>query len=177
MSSLPCSTIRAGFWGVIGIVLVLLLVGFGLAMLTLGFGFTGEFGLVPRAVFVAVAGIAFLVAVLNLMAVFPRGGRLRVEVCEDVIEFHQRGRPPDLVRRDEIELVILVERRLEGVESFVVHGPGGSHLGTWYTSWFAKPALLALRVLKKHGYPCALQSPLHGNRLFYRSPGRRSEEG
>ena len=175
MSRLPCSTIRASvLGGLLGIVLSLLLILLGLGALAFGIG--SDSGIVGRTVGLSISAMTLFGAFAMGRMAFSPGGRLRVEVCEDAIEFHQGGRPPAVVRRNEIERVVLNESRFEGVESFVVYGPGGSVLGTWQTGWFVKPPFGVLRALKKHGYPCGLQNPLYKDRLFYENPGRRADE-
>ncbi len=175
MSQPPCSTLRNSTWGTVLVVIVVLLltvVGVG----TLGVGLSGEFGPVARAAGLLVSAIAWVGVIGMLMAVFPRGGRLRVEVCEDALEFHRPSTPPTVVRREEVGLVVLKESPLEGVETFVVYRPDDTLLGTWETGWCATLALLVIRTLKEHGYPCGLRDPLYKGRLFYQSPGRRGEE-
>ncbi len=122
------------------------------------------------------SALAFFGAFGTFLMVFPPGGRLRVEVCEDTIEFQRRRGTPDVVRREEIELIVLEGSPFEGVESFSMYGPGDVRVGNWDTGWSAKSIPQVLRTLKKHGYPCGLRDPLYKNRLFYRSPGRRPDE-
>ena len=175
MSRPPCSTLGNSAWGtllVVGVVILLTVVGIG----TLGVGLSGEFGPVARAAGLLVSAIAWVGVVGMLMAVFPRGGRLRVEVCEDALEFHRPGAPPTVVRREEIGRVVVKESLLEGVESFEIYRPDDTLRGTWETGWCATLALFVMRTLKEHGYPCGLRDPLYKGRLFYQSHGRRGEE-
>ncbi len=130
MSQAPCSTIRAGLLGSLaGFILALLLTVVGLG--TLALGLSNEFGFLPRAAGLLVRALAFFGAFGIFLMVFPPGGRLRVEVCEDTIEFQRRRGTPDVVRREEIELIVLEGSPFDGVESFSVYGPGDVRVGNW----------------------------------------------
>ena len=102
---------------------------------------------------------------------FPGEGRLRVEVDDDTIEFKMPNTPAEVFRRADINLIVIEEDAL-GTGAFEAYGPGETVLGYWNTNWSVKPPQSAMRVLKRHGYPYALRTPMYGKRLFYRRAGR-----
>ena len=142
-----------------------LLVGFYVAV------FDGVFPVLRVACFVvALALAAGLWKVFRWM--FPSEGRLRVDIGDDSIQFRMPGSRTDVVRRADIELIVISEGRKAGVGSFRVYGPNEALHGIWVTNWVVKPPQLVMRVLKRHGYPYALMSSLYGTKLFYERPGR-----
>jgi len=134
-------------------------------------------------------GIPFVIRVLSAGAMvvmaawvrlvrreaFPAAGRLRLEASDDALVFQMPGQPAEVVPRADIELIILDESPF-GVGSLSVFGPDENLLGTWTPNWVLRPPQLLMRVLKRHGYPYALRRWKYGNRLFYRSSGRRRDK-
>ena len=171
MSGSSCSTLRNGAGStMLGVVAV----GF---IAILAFGFLGlaasaDFQLAVRAAcFLAGAGLAFMTWKVS-RRVFPDEGRLELEVCDDTITLNRPGSRSEAFRRSDLESVELNEGGFNGVGSFSLYGPGQTLLGVWETNWVIKPPQLVMRALKRHGYPYALSSALHGNRRFYQRPGK-----
>jgi hypothetical protein len=154
-------------------VLTLVLLG-ALAVGLFSLGVQGGEGLAVVGLF-SLVSIGILYGAYRLFRVCSRPpGSSGVEVCPKEIRFRQHRRSVDVLRRSDIELIVVDEDRVAGVGSFTVYGPAESLLGVRETGWFAKPAPMVMRILSRHGCPGALSNTLHAGQLFTVAPVRKA---
>jgi hypothetical protein len=89
---------------------------------------------------------------------------LTVVVRADRLELTRDGRPPDVVVKPDVGLIVLHFIHYpgtigQGVLDFQIFRPDQSLLGPWETGWDGAGPIQSIRAFRRYGYPWILHDP------------------